>query len=54
MYRKMRRNSLKQEFADYLGENREVVWQHIDEFRFMNTADIILLNTVANLIREKR
>lgn len=49
MYRKMRRNSLKQEFADYLGEKREAVWQHIDEFRFMNTADIILLNTVANL-----
>lgn len=49
MYRKMRRNSLKQEFADYLGEKREVIWRHIDEFRFMNTADIILLNTVANL-----
>lgn len=49
MYRKMRRNSAKQEFANYLGVNREDLLEHIDDFRFMNTGDIILLNAVANL-----
>lgn len=49
MYRKMRRNSAKQEFADYLGVNRENLLEHIDDFRFMNTGDIVLLNAVANL-----
>lgn len=49
MYRKMRRNSNKQEFSDYVGVKHEVLLEHIDEFRYMNTGDIILLNAVANL-----
>ena len=49
MYRKLRRNSSKEEFAEYMGLDREVVLRHIDEFRYMNTGDIILLNAVANL-----
>lgn len=49
MYRKMRRNSSKHDFADYIGIDSSILLEHIEEFRYMNTGDIILLNAVANL-----
>lgn len=49
LYRKMRRNPAKDEFATYLGIDPQVVLQHIEDFRYMNTGDIILLNAVANI-----
>lgn len=49
MYRRFRRNSSKKEFAEYIGLNREVLLEHIEEFLYVNTGDIILLNAVANL-----
>ncbi|WP_196592473.1 AIPR family protein [Pectinatus frisingensis] len=52
MYRKTRRNSNKQEFAMYIGVSQECLLQNIEEFLYMNTGDIILLNTVANLKRK--
>ena len=52
LYRKTRRNPTKQEFATYLGKTQEWLLQHIDEFRFMNTADILLMNSYANLKRK--
>ncbi len=49
MYRKMRRNPSKHDFADYIGIESSTLLEYIEEFRYMNTGDIILLNTVANL-----
>ena len=49
MYRKTRRNSTKNEFSEYIGVTQEWINENIDEFRFMNTGDIILLNTYKNL-----
>lgn len=49
MYRKMRRNPSKEDFANYIGVDPILLLNHIEEFRYMNTGDIILLNAVANL-----
>lgn len=49
MYRKTRRNSSKNEFSEYIGVSQEWINDNIDSFRFMNTGDIILLNTYKNL-----
>ena len=49
LYRKTRRNSNKDDFSRYIGVSQEWLLEHIEEFRFMNTGDIILLNTYANL-----
>ena len=49
MYRKTRRNSTKNEFSEYIGVTQEWINENIDEFRFINTGDIILLNTYKNL-----
>lgn len=49
MYRKTRRNSAKNEFSEYLGVTQEWINENIEGFRFMNTGDIILLNTYKNL-----
>lgn len=49
MYRKTRRNSSKDEFAKYIGVKQIWMNENIDSFRFMNTGDIILLNTYKNL-----
>lgn len=49
MYRKMRRNPSKKDFANYIGVDPILLLNHIEEFRYMNTGDIILLNAVANL-----
>lgn len=49
MYRKTRRNSSKDEFAQYIGVKQIWINENIDSFRFMNTGDIILLNTYKNL-----
>ena len=49
MYRKTRRNSSKDEFAKYIGVEQIWMNENIDSFRFMNTGDIILLNTYRNL-----
>lgn len=49
LYRKTRRNSSKDEFAKYIGVKQIWMNENIDSFRFMNTGDIILLNTYRNL-----
>ena len=49
LYRKMRRNNTKTEFADFIGVTQEWLIANNDSFRFMNTGDIILLNCVSNL-----
>lgn len=51
-YRKMRRNNTKTEFADFIGVTQEWLIDNNDSFRFMNTADILLLNCVGNLSRK--
>lgn len=48
-YRKTRRNSAKDDFAVFLGINQKELLDHIEEFRYMNTGDIILTNAFANL-----
>ena len=53
LYRKMRRNSSKNEFEEFLmSDDRESAFC-IDDYKYLNTADILLLNTVANL-RQRR
>lgn len=49
LYRKVRRNNRNNEFASFLGVEQEYLLSCIDEFRFMNTGDIILLNAYKNL-----
>ena len=51
MYRKTRRNDKKTEFSSYIGISQQELLDHIDEYRFMNTGDILLLNVVSNLKR---
>ena len=49
MYRKTRRNRSKDEFSKYIGVKQIWMNENIDSFRFMNTGDIILLNTYKNI-----
>ena len=49
MYRKTRRNREKTEFANYMEIEPDIILSHIDEFKYMNTGDIILMNAFANL-----
>ena len=49
MYRKMRRNKSKNEFAEYMKIPENIMYNHLDEFRYLNTGDIILLNAFKNL-----
>lgn len=49
MYRKTRRNEQKTDFSVFLGIKQNELLAHIDEYRFMNTGDILLLNAVSNL-----
>lgn len=49
MYRKMRRNKSKNEFAVYMKIPENIMYNHLDEFRYLNTGDIILLNAFKNL-----
>ena len=49
LYRKTRRNSQKEDFSQYMGISQSWLLEHIEDFRFMNTGDIILLNAYANL-----
>ena len=51
-YRKTRRNSNKEDFARYLNVDYQKLLDHIEEFRYMNTGDIILMNGFANLKRK--
>lgn len=48
-YRKMRRNELNVEFSEYLNIEQERLLVSIDEYLFMNTADILLLNVCKTL-----
>ena len=52
LYRKTRRNNQKDDFSKYIGIPQSWVLEHIEEFRFMNTGDIILLNAYANLKKQ--
>ena len=49
MYRKTRRNEHKDEFSRYIGVEQEWLLENIQDFLFMNTGDILILNTVQNL-----
>lgn len=53
LYRKMRRNMLKSEFEVFLKSDSKSMDFCIDDYRYLNTADILLLNTVANLRRRR-
>lgn len=48
-YRKNRRNKNNSEFADFMGINNEEFVKLSDDYLFINTADILLLNIVGNL-----
>lgn len=48
-YRKMRRNASNEEFAQFLNIKPEILKSEIDDYLFINTADILLLNTCRNL-----
>ena len=48
-YRKNRRNKNNSEFADFIGINNEEFVKLSDDYLFINTADILLLNIVGNL-----
>ncbi|EFY08989.1 AIPR family protein [Erysipelothrix rhusiopathiae] len=48
-YRKMRRNELNEEFSEYLNIEQENLIVSINEYLFMNTADILLLNVCKSL-----
>lgn len=48
-YRRTRRNEQKTEFADFLGISQNKLLSHINEYLFMNTGDILLLNATQNL-----
>lgn len=52
LYRKTRRNNQKDDFSKYIGIPQSWVLEHIEDFRFMNTGDIILLNAYANLKKQ--
>lgn len=51
LYRKCRRSASNKDFLNYIGE--DVTDEHfnnvMDKYIFMNTADLLLLNTIANL-----
>ncbi|MCA9765539.1 MAG: AIPR family protein [Carnobacterium sp.] len=44
-YRKMRRNASNEEFAQFLNIESAILKKEIDDYLFINTADILLLNT---------
>lgn len=51
-YRKTRRNESKSEFSEFLGIEHSEFLHIINEFLFVNTGDIIILNTV-KLLKDK-
>lgn len=48
-YRKFRRNDQNTEFSNFMNFSQAELRENIDEFLFMNTADILLLNIYRNL-----
>lgn len=52
LYRKVRRNENNDEFSKYINLEQDDLLNSIDEFLFMNTADILLLNISKNLGNE--
>lgn len=51
-YRRTRRNQNKTEISEFLGINHSEFLSNIDEYLFMNTGDIVILNT-ARLLKDK-
>lgn len=51
-YRRTRRNENKTEISDFLGMSHSDFLNKIDEYLFMNTGDIVILNT-AKLLKDK-
>ena len=51
-YRRTRRNESKTEISDFLGIPHSDFLNKIDEYLFMNTGDIVILNT-AKLLKDK-
>ena len=51
-YRRTRRNEKKTEISDFLGIPHSDFLNKIDEYLFMNTGDIVILNT-AKLLKDK-
>lgn len=49
LYRKMRRNNTNHEFAEFLGIDSADLDANSEEYLFINTADILLLNATKNL-----
>lgn len=51
LYRRLRRDSTKKDFLNFLGLNEENF--KVEQFLFVNTADILILNTIAHLEKNK-
>lgn len=49
LYRRVRRNENNNEFSEYIDIQQQELLNSIDEFLFMNTADILILNITRNL-----
>ncbi|MCU5081623.1 AIPR family protein, partial [Bacillus cereus] len=49
MYRKMRRNNGNTEFANFLNVDNEFIQRSLEEYLFVNTGDILILNTTKKL-----
>jgi hypothetical protein len=48
-YRKMRRTPINTEFADFLGVTNDDLREQSSEYLFVNTGDLLILNTTKNL-----
>lgn len=49
-YRKLRRNHDDKSFSEFMNIDQAVLLKNIDSYRFLNTADILLLNTIHALL----
>lgn len=51
-YRKTRRNSNKDDFANFLGISQKQLFKDMNDYLFVNTGDILILNAVSNLKKQ--
>lgn len=53
-YRKLRRNDSNTEFSEFMGVAQDAVLGEIESYRFLNTADILLMRAVGAMIESSR
>lgn len=51
-YRKTRRNNMKDDFANFLLISQEQLFRDMNDYLFVNTGDILILNAVSNLKKQ--